>query len=144
MNYGSLYEKKSRESCKPCQRQDACCSLSFAGSLCLSPADLLSHLRLELPPLLAILLLCRAQNASIVCPSAKGSSCSEGITILNRQELEEKKAEGCPVVSATGQRRSRAHSSGRSSPRRCLLGPAGSLIKPIWKIKLLNINVIWL
>lgn len=149
MNKGSLHEKPSvvtlRQSHTPQERQGVCCSPFFAGGLCLSPLGFLAHPYLELSLLLATVSHCWAQSASITRPSAKGGSCSEGFAVLNRQRLRGERGAGmrCGVSQQVSDR------AGRmlwvSSPLlRCLHRATGSLIKPIWKIKLLNINVICL
>lgn len=134
-----------RESHMPCRRQDAYCSPYFAGGLCLSPLGLLAHLYLELPPPLAILSRGRAQSGSIMCPSAKGGSCSGGFTILNWQKLRGERGTGMRCRVSQQVSNAAGHTVQVSSPLPCCLHRAtGSPIKPIWKIKLLNINVIWL
>lgn len=134
-----------RESRMPCKRRDTYCRPYFAGGLCLSPLGLLAHLYLELPPLVAILSHCWTQSGSVVCPSAKGSSCSEGFTVLNRQKLKGGRGTGMHCCVSQQVSNAARHTVKVSSPLPCCLHRAtGSLIKPIWKIKLLNINVIWL
>ena len=142
-----MYEKKSvvmlRESYMPRKRQDAYCSPYFAGDLCLSPLGLLAHLYLELPPLLAILSHSWARSSSIVCPSAKGGSYSEGFTVLNGQKLRGERGTGMHCRVSQQVSNAAGHTVQVSSPLPCCLQRAtGSPIKPIWKIKLLNINVI--
>lgn len=133
-----------RESHMPCKRQDSYCSPYFAGGLCLS-LRLLAHLYLELPPPLAILSHRWAQSGSIMCPSAKSVSCFGGFTVLNWQKLRGERGTGMHCCVSQQVSNAAGHPVQVSSPLLCCLHRAtGSQIKPIWKIKLLNINVIWL